>query len=307
MLQCKADWARWVPVREVRCGLLPLLSSVLCLTVLAAAQQPKVAPVEPPPPPPPPIKKEEKLATPQRIRVGRHVQANYQGPAPQWFSQGPALADAQIGALQQALVTNPENVCARARLIAFGREYVGDLTDHVLWMVQHHPEWDGFLVFFSERNRHEDTEASWRRHIGTQQQDARVLHHAAVFFQYREPALAEELMERAIRMGTDTPLHFEGLGRLYARATRRSENASFAQLARSKLLAASNPYLFAGAMNEIDGFNPKARMGGALGDSLRARLLELGISKLPPLPSRSPEYNRLKCDFIPLLRRFEEP
>ncbi|MBL8212885.1 MAG: hypothetical protein JNK87_19375 [Bryobacterales bacterium] len=280
---------------------------MLSLMLLACSQKSSLTSIEPPPSPPPPVKKEEKPATPQRIRVGSNVQAAYQGPAAQWVGQGAALSDAQIAELQQALAKNPEDVCARAYLIAFGRDYVQDITDHKVWMIAHHPEWDGFLTaYFSGASRPEDRERfeqAWRKHIGPDQQNAHVLHHAAVFFKLHEPELAEALLERAIRAGTDTPLHLEGLGQLYGwAARRRRENAAFADYARSKLIAATDPFVLAGASFEIGAHNGKAMYGGELGAALRARIRELRISELPRLPSHFTEYDQFKCPFMPRLR-----
>src|SRR5262249_46643976 len=116
---------------------LPPLITVL--SVLVAQESGKLpAPTAPPP------------VTPSRIRVGCAVQQGYVGPAAQWFNAGPeSLSVAQIANLEKALSTNPEDICARGYLIAHGQGYVSRRMDHVLWMVQNHPEWDGFMLNLS--------------------------------------------------------------------------------------------------------------------------------------------------------------
>src|SRR6266545_1740346 len=114
-----------------------LLSLITLLSVLVAQESGKWrGPTTPPP----------RVMTPSRIRVGCAVQSAYVGPAGQWFNSGPnSLSDAPIANLEKALATNPEDICVRGYLIAHGQGYVSRRMDHVLWMVQNHPEWDGFM------------------------------------------------------------------------------------------------------------------------------------------------------------------
>ena len=59
--------------------------------------------------------------------------------------------------------------------------------------------------------------AAWLKHVAADGQSGAVLHHAAVFFEWSDPLLAEELLERAIRVEPREPLHVERLGALYGR------------------------------------------------------------------------------------------
>ncbi|MFN7935400.1 MAG: hypothetical protein U0R19_18875 [Bryobacteraceae bacterium] len=133
------------------------------------------------------IKTEERAATPARIVVGGRVQAAYWGPAPQWSnSGGAALSDQQIGDLGGA--RDPGDLCARGYLIAHGRQGVARRMDHVVWMIDHHPEWDGFLLNLSRSGYGEldgdgvdRVRGAWLKQIGSEQRSGMVLHHAAVF------------------------------------------------------------------------------------------------------------------------------
>ena len=133
----------------------------------------------------------------------------FAGPAPRWFHSGErSLSDAQIAGLEREIHAHPENTCARGYLIAHGEDRVSRRMDHVLWMVENHPEWDGFMLNLSapqwnadpaERERmHQRIRAAWLPHTGPSQRDATILHHAAVFFTPGEPDYARALLEQAI-------------------------------------------------------------------------------------------------------------
>jgi hypothetical protein len=175
--------------------------------------------------------------------------------------------------------------------------------DHVLWMVQNHPEWDGFMLNLSgypgeQRDR---IRAAWLQHVGPDQRSGTVVDHAALFFEQSEPDFAEILLERAIRLEPDVPFHVERLGMLYGRSQfRPSSNLAFAMRAKSTLLSSTDSLIVAGALNAIRSFS---KGDDDLGTLLRTRLRELGGDQTPSLPSLSDRYRRSQCDPIPLLRR----
>src|SRR5579859_6821388 len=126
--------------------MLRVLLCLVVLTPLLAAQEDN-CPVQNAPPPPPPPKAAERPPTPSRIRVGGNVQAApLPKPAPQWQPAMNSLSEEQIGELEATIAKNPHDVCARGYLIAHGVGHVSNVTDHVLWMIANHPEWDGFLA-----------------------------------------------------------------------------------------------------------------------------------------------------------------
>lgn len=278
------------------------------LTVLAVQEYGRGQAVPIAPPPQPPVKKEEKPATPARIRVGCAAQSAYMGPAPQWFSGPDSLSDTQISDFEKALSTNPENMCLRGYLIAHGQDRVLRRVDHVLWMIEHHPEWDGFMInlsfFGNPPGANEHIREAWLKQSGPDQKSGTILHHAAVFFEWLAPDLSETLLERAISLGPDIPLHVEGLGILYGRHSYHgSRNPSFSTHARSKLLSSNDPLILAGALNAISPYAKNTRgTGSELGKVLRQRLRELTVDQPPILPSRS-DRHRSQCDHVPLLRQ----
>src|SRR5260370_13587139 len=129
-----------------------LILAVILLARLVSAQSvaPRTDASSNPPPPPPP-----KAVTPQRIQVGSAVQSNYLGPEGRWLSFGKHLSEADITASEQSLNVNPEDICTRARLIAFAyptprpSSQTANRIDHLLWTIQHHPECDAFILVTS--------------------------------------------------------------------------------------------------------------------------------------------------------------
>src|SRR5262249_42260337 len=153
----------------------------------------------------PPVQDAPKPVTPQRIHIGCGLQAAYVGPVPEWFNFPDSLSDEQIASLEWTLSANPNDTCARGYLIAHGRGHVPQRMDHVLWMIENHPGWDGFILKLSqpksadERHEADRVRAAWLRQAGPDQRSGAELHNAATYFEQRDPDFAVELMERAIR------------------------------------------------------------------------------------------------------------
>jgi hypothetical protein len=174
---------------------------------------------------PKPVKEAPSPVTPKPIHVGSGPAQAYIGPMPYWrlmFKR--TLSDADVLDLEKQLSENPEDTCSRGQLIASSYtrpEHRRTLSKHMLWMIHHRPDWEGFLLdppaAFAERLRdqpvvYEELRQAWRSHIGPQQKHALILHNAAVFFAIREPILAESLLKRAIQLESTVPLHEERLG-----------------------------------------------------------------------------------------------
>lgn len=255
-------------------------------------------------PPPPPIRQEQRPPVPQPIRVGCNVQAAYVGPVPQWYNAGPdSLSDQQIAELEDALHRDPGNVCARGYLIAHGQDRVARRIEHVLWMVEHRPEWEGFLLSGSSRvhpGGSSPVRAAWLRRMA-QSPSGMVLHHAAVYFMENEPHLAEELYRQAIGLEPEIALHREGLGRLYGRHA--ASVSPFSATARSVLMSSEDTVVLAGANDVVRSLS---KGGTDLGRAIEWRLRSLAGGRLPDLPSRSGEYRQPSCELVPLLRRCED-
>ena len=220
---------------------------------------------------------------------------------------------------------NPANLCARAWLIASIPEDPSDrefqdrrLTrvDHLLGMIQYHPEWDGFslgpLYALAEpRSPHErDSDShkrlreAWSGQIGLEQQSAMVLHNAAMFFAIREPAVAAALLNRAIAMEPTEELYVERLGLVYGVAQVRAERLdkfgvvssperiAFARQARAMLLNSNDWILVRGGATAI-------AHCGCEEDHLYKELFSRAdaLSEKRNLPSWSGRFSRGGCPF----------
>ena len=111
------------------------LPSVLAMTTWA---QPGVPPASPPSP-----ATQVRPATPRRIRIGQVQEQQCLGPAGFWIC-GATLSESQLMAYERNVLLNPEDLCARGQIISRGTK--SSRVDHLLWMIQHHPEWDGFTA-----------------------------------------------------------------------------------------------------------------------------------------------------------------
>lgn len=253
-------------------------------------------------PEPPTVKEAPKPTTPVRVRVGGSVQAAYTGPAPQWFNNGTrSLSEAQIADLEKVLSAYPMNFCARGYLIAYGSDRG---LEHVLWMIENHPEWDGFLLPYLAQSADHRIRAAWLQQTRSDQRSGTVLHNAAVFFASTDPDFAEALLKRSIDIDPEAPFHVEGLGRLYGRAQFRSTNPSFAARTKSILLSSTDPLLIGGALSE----EMTTMRGGDFLKFLTTRITELTgtpdwYGALKSLPYRSEQYPHDQCDPTTVLRR----
>ena len=259
----------------------------------------------------PPLRKEPKPATPQRIRVGCAVSRVYFGPAMQWtHDTRDSLSEGQIAELEAKVAADAEDVCARGYLVAHGGDGARRRADDLLWMIENDPEWDGFLVRprvlgQSPPTLQSDIRSAWLRHIGSSQAKPMVLHHAAKFFAYEEPFLAEELLRRAIGMEPDEPFHVEGLAVLYAReANIPIRHPSFAEHAKAQLLLSNDPMVWAAALNDLWSYPSGSR--DPWRSILQTRLGEAREDLIRKLPSRSEKYRKARCPVIPLLHKCVE-
>lgn len=296
---------------QKKAAIAALHGLVLCLLfsslVIAHAQGLHPVPPNPPPPPPPP-NVDAIPRTPMRIEVGCQVQSAYPGPAREWHNNGTAfLSDGQIAELEETASASPNDLCSRAYLVAHAHDRVPHHMDHVLWIIENHPEWNGFLLNLSwcGGDNYDGIKAAWLRCTGRGQRNGAVLHNAAVFFAVREPEFAEQLLKRAIQMEPDEQFHLEGLGALYGRSASRHPDSNFGAHARSSLLASDNWFVVAGGLASIQ---PSGKISGNEFTSLlRTKLERLSVpAPFIGLPSQTSRLNARRCEFVPLLRRCED-
>jgi hypothetical protein len=173
-----------------------------------------------PAPPQPPVKEAPTPVTPKAI----YVDPPYAGPGGRWVNRY-YLSHHGTAEAEHVLLADPDNVEAHGRLAAecHFRMSASCRLSEVLWMIQHHPEWDGFLLapFYNptgswneERETYDSLKPAWMLH--TYSQSAVVLHNAAMFFAISEPRLAADLLQRAIALEPKNTLYVQRLGMVYA-------------------------------------------------------------------------------------------
>lgn len=285
------------------------LSSVMTMAIWAQTDIPPAAP-----PPPPPLKRP---VTPQRIRVG-YREVNYcLGPAALWIC-GPMPSERQLQEYEHTVLMHPDDLCARGQIIAYyPPDWVHRVTEtrleHLLWMIENHPEWDGFAADPNhglakqraqmEGDNYGQLREAWLKQTGAAQNSARVLHNASMFFALHEPALAIELLKRAIAMEPQERVYVERLGMLYGLCLRPNDFAkqltdspAFAFLAREaeKALRQSDDWvLVAGSLTAFSDLPVDPDLIPKLKAMRPGEDLWAIVDK--QLPSRSCSWCRSKC------------
>jgi hypothetical protein len=132
-----------------------------------------------------------------------------------------------------------------------------------------------------------------------------------MFFAIREPDFAASLLQRAIRIEPDLPLHVERLGIVYActltpatelkrfGVTETPERETFAQQAQAELLSSDSWVLLAGVLTPMFDMIPLIPRDLVRLVSARLHLLTGEAdrwSTLQKLPSRSNRYRHTQCD-----------
>jgi tetratricopeptide (TPR) repeat protein len=130
-----------------------------------------------------------------------------------------------IAKSRQAVEANPDDICARGDLITHLPS--DDRYEHLLWMLNHHPEWDGFYLPYdtfaspfsgSRWGRYDELRQSWLRALDRTPRSAIVLYNAGMFFAIQEPERATTLLKEALQIDPDEPRFRSGLGMVYGLA-----------------------------------------------------------------------------------------
>ncbi len=161
-------------------------------------------------------------------------------------------------------------------------------------------------AWLGEKAEYDRVRSAWLRQAGLDQRNGTVLHHAAIFFETREPDLAVELLQRAIRLEPEVPYHLEGLGLLYGRAVLWPTDPSFVARARTALLSSDSWLVVAGALSAFSSKPEPSDFWHPLLTKLTKLTGNQDLSEvLWRLPSRSARYNLSPCGAIALVRCVE--
>jgi len=227
---------------------------------------------------------------------------------------------------ERILKLSPDDVCARGYLISAyphdwsisqsASQHISR-TEHLLWMVRNHAEWDGFTItpLYSlmnprsvvERGSRTQLKQAWTEQIGPMQHRGIVLHNAALFFAMSDPELAVTLLKRAISAEPEEPLFIAALGMIYAYSrvpavcferrgiSERSTSPVFDKEAEEVLTKTGDWKLLAGALTAASFKDPCAPER----NDLMARLRELQPDQRLWNPSSLSRYQRNQCPFTP--------
>ncbi len=142
------------------------------------------------------------------------------------------LTSADASRMEQQLVTNPDDLQTRSKLIAY--YFLNGIREprltHILWLIEHHPESEitafnsgGISPEANSLNTIGDYERAstlWRQQVAVHPQDAHVLANAAQFYAQRGGDWYEA--ERLLNQAGDT----SKLAALYSKALQVSTDAS---------------------------------------------------------------------------------
>lgn len=151
----------------------------------------------------------------------------------------------EVAALEASLKDNPDDLAARERLLFF---YLPKLEanasarrPHAIWLAEHHPESDLWTYPLIPRRLdpqgYAQARTFWLAHVARPDASPTVVRHAAEFFIAGEKAVAEPLLLRGAESFR--------LGNMYGFSIR--EDDAFAQQARAKLEATTDPGVLVGA------------------------------------------------------------
>ncbi len=147
------------------------------------------------------------------------------------------LSPEEVDRGEQALRINPADLATRSRLLEHyaaairqgdaGASLLQVRREHVLWLIEHHPE-DGLLAAtegmllpagfkFADPAGYEQAKRLWLNHTA-RTSDARVLRHAVLFLMIADKELAETILVNAQAMHPTAAEWPSLLGRLYAQA-----------------------------------------------------------------------------------------
>lgn len=219
------------------------------------------------------------------------------------FTLDRQLAPEEVERAEQLLRNSPEDLATRSRLV---EHYAAvSLTEarreHVLWLIEHHPEdallsvpWGMLLPAgfkFADPAGYEQAKRLWLNHTA-RTSDARVIRHAALFLAVADKDLAETVLLNAQTMQPTASEWPSLLGKLYAEAIlglsvdpaggatfkTLDRQSPLAQRARTELDSSTNVTLLRSAIATLDRFGAEQLASDAQLTALVGRIRE----RVPP-------------------------
>jgi TonB family protein len=228
----------------------------------------------------------------------------------QLLTEGSRLSAAEVQQLEQQLARDPEDLAARGKLVAYysTNNISHPRLEHILWLIEHHPE-SAITLYFSRERAFNSTDddrvkALWMKQTTEHRNDAQVLSNAAKYLgrtgQFAEQLAEEDLLKRARQLEPSNPEYTKALADLFVSAIARSlmpsaeaapgppTEPSLASAAKEELEASTDAALV-GTVGEY----LSRLMGGTMGPAgeTRAEYAELLLKRAQSLDPTNPEWS----------------
>jgi tetratricopeptide (TPR) repeat protein len=142
--------------------------------------------------------------------------------------QGSKLTPADAQQLETSLRQTPDDLSARTRLLGYYmRRQFASTPDraarqqHILWIIQHHPEAPIAGLPYTELDAvldghvYQDAAALWKQRVADHPADPAILHNAAHYFLLHDRPTAEDLLKKGEALEPNNPSWPQALGHLY--------------------------------------------------------------------------------------------
>jgi tetratricopeptide (TPR) repeat protein len=146
---------------------------------------------------------------------------------------GEEITPDDVRALEDSLLSNPDSLFVRAKLIHYyfeaglssqSHEFEAKRAQHVFWLIEHHPEDSlagsaeaGLETFGSDQNKDAFQRAKelWMQQIEKHADDLQVLHNAAEFLSFSDSKASLEVLQKAVDIDPDNTETLDLLARTY--------------------------------------------------------------------------------------------
>lgn len=151
---------------------------------------------------------------------------------------GVKLSDAAAQQLEDTLKQTPDDLSIRTKLLGYysQRQFQSESArkirqQHVLWIIQNHPESEIAGLRFAgldpvlDGEVYEQGATLWRQQVTDHASDATILRNAAAFFLLHDRTFAEDLLKKGAALEPNNPYWAERLGHLYSLGSNRKPDS----------------------------------------------------------------------------------
>jgi TonB family protein len=220
-----------------------------------------------------------------------------------WQVEGFKTSADEARTLEEQLVRSPDNLAARAKLIAYYlyNAMPEHLGKHTIWVIEHRPDSElagsapvSTLYPAMPPGHVEYKRNLWLRQVALHDRNPRVLGNAAQFLMQTDQIAAEGVLKRALELEPQNPQRLTQLARFYTQGI----HAGFYFQVGLQVLgpwASVNPSYLASLKTQLDG-SENPRLNGLVGASLATTILHTGEVRVNQQPLVD-EARRLTADY----------